>query len=167
MPVPGAAIRAMPGDLGWLPARLPGTGPAVLAGELVGRVRAELPAVGEPGEPEQVLVSAWLTGLRSALTCVPAPTGMLPRVELPEVILEVMSWGTTARGIVHRRLRRPVPPGGPADLGRRVPVCSVVAQGPPQTGSLISPSLALLGAGGVPYAAKERALVGGASTHET
>ena len=37
-------------------------------------------------------MSAWLTGLRSALTCVPAPTGMLPRVELPEVILEVMSW---------------------------------------------------------------------------
>ena len=92
MPVPGAAIRAMPGDLGWLPARLPGAGPAVLAGELVGRVRAELPAVGELGEPEQVLVSAWLTGLRSALTCVPAPTGVLPRVELPEVILEVMSW---------------------------------------------------------------------------
>ena len=37
-------------------------------------------------------MSAWLTGLRSALTCVPAPTGVLPRVELPEVILEVMSW---------------------------------------------------------------------------
>jgi hypothetical protein len=29
-------------------------------------VRAELPTVGELGEPEQVLVSAWLTGLRSA-----------------------------------------------------------------------------------------------------
>ena len=41
-------------------------GPAVLAGELLGRVRAELPAVGGLGEREQVLVSAWLTGLRSA-----------------------------------------------------------------------------------------------------
>ena len=83
MPVPGAAIRAMPGDLGWLPVRLPGTGPAVLAGELVGRVRAELPAVGELGEPEQILVSAWLTGLRSALTCVPAPTACCPASSCP------------------------------------------------------------------------------------
>jgi len=31
-------------------------------------VRAELPAVGELGEREQVLVAAWLTGLRSART---------------------------------------------------------------------------------------------------
>jgi hypothetical protein len=46
----------------------PGAGSAVLAGELLGRVRAELPAVGELGEREQVLVSAWLTGLRSART---------------------------------------------------------------------------------------------------
>ena len=40
----------------------------MLAGELLGRVRAELPAIGELGEREQVLVSAWLTGLRSART---------------------------------------------------------------------------------------------------
>ncbi len=46
----------------------PGAGPAALAGELLGRVRAELPAVGGLGEREQVLVAAWLTGLRSART---------------------------------------------------------------------------------------------------
>ena len=52
----------MPGDLERLPARVspagPGAGPAVLASELLARVRAELPAVGELGEREQVLVSA-------------------------------------------------------------------------------------------------------------
>ncbi len=66
MPVPGAIIRAMPGDLERMPALVsaatPGAGPAVLAAELLGRVRAELPLVGELGEQEQVLVSAWLTG---------------------------------------------------------------------------------------------------------
>ena len=41
----------------------------MLAGELLGRVRTELPTVGELGEREQVLVAAWLTGLRSARTC--------------------------------------------------------------------------------------------------
>ncbi len=58
----------------------------------MGRVRAELPAVGELAEPgagpsvgaaDRAAVSAHLRA---------APTGMLPRVELPEVILEVMSW---------------------------------------------------------------------------
>jgi site-specific recombinase XerD len=49
-------------------AAAPGAGPAVLAGELLHRVRAELPVVGELGEREQLLVSAWLTGLRSART---------------------------------------------------------------------------------------------------
>jgi integrase/recombinase XerD len=44
------------------------SGPAVLAAELLGRARAELPAVGGLGEREQVLVAAWLTGLRSART---------------------------------------------------------------------------------------------------
>jgi hypothetical protein len=72
MSVPGDTIRAMPGDLEPLPARgsatVPGAGPALLAAELLGRVRAELPVVGELGEREQVLVSAWLTGLRSART---------------------------------------------------------------------------------------------------
>ena len=62
----------MPGDLERLPAAAsapaPGAGPAVLSAELLGRVRAELPAVGGLGEREQVLVSAWLTGLRSART---------------------------------------------------------------------------------------------------
>ena len=72
MSVPGATIRAMPGDLEPLPARFsaaaPGAGPAALAAELLGRVRAELAVVGELGEREQVLVAAWLTGLRSART---------------------------------------------------------------------------------------------------
>jgi hypothetical protein len=62
----------MAGDLESLPARvLPaasGAGPELLAGELLGRVRAELPAVGELGGWEQVLVATWLTGLRSART---------------------------------------------------------------------------------------------------
>ena len=72
MPVPGATIRAMPGDLEPLPPRVlptrPGAGPAGLAAELLGRVRAELPIIGELGGREQVLVAAWLTGLRSART---------------------------------------------------------------------------------------------------
>ncbi len=42
--------------------------PAGLAGELLGQVLAELPVIGGLGEREQVLVSAWLTGLRSART---------------------------------------------------------------------------------------------------
>jgi len=46
----------------------PGAGPAVVAAELLGWVRAELPVVGGLGEREQFLVSAWLTGLRSART---------------------------------------------------------------------------------------------------
>ena len=62
----------MPDDLERLPARVPAAAPdagrAMLAAELLGRVRAELPAVGELGEREQVLVAAWLTGLRSART---------------------------------------------------------------------------------------------------
>ena len=72
MSVPGATIRAMAGDLERLPAPVsaaaPGAGPAAVAAELVGRVRAELPVVGGLGEPDQLLVSAWLTGLRSART---------------------------------------------------------------------------------------------------
>ena len=39
-----------------------GAGPAALADELLHRVRAELPVIGELGEREQVLVWAWLTG---------------------------------------------------------------------------------------------------------
>jgi hypothetical protein len=42
--------------------------PALLTAELLGRMRAELPVVGELGEREQVLVAAWLTGLRSPRT---------------------------------------------------------------------------------------------------
>ena len=56
----GATIRVMPGDLERMPARAllaaPGAGPAVLAAELLARVRAELPAVGGLGEREQVLM---------------------------------------------------------------------------------------------------------------
>ena len=44
---------------------------------------------------------------------------MLPRVDLPEVILEVL--GAGARGGFHPGFRRPVPAGRPAGLGRRVP----------------------------------------------
>jgi hypothetical protein len=39
-----------------------------VADELLGRLRAELPAVGGLGEREQFMVSAWLTGLRSPRT---------------------------------------------------------------------------------------------------
>jgi integrase/recombinase XerD len=72
MTVPRATIRPMPGELERLPvpacaAALP-AGPAMLAAELLRRVRAELPATGGLGEREQVLVAAWLTGLRSART---------------------------------------------------------------------------------------------------
>ena len=46
VPVPGATIRATPGDLEPLPARIsaaaPGAGPAVLAAELLGRVTISL-----------------------------------------------------------------------------------------------------------------------------
>ena len=61
----------MAGDLERLPVLVSAaaaTGPAAVAGELMGRVRAELPVVAELGEREQLLVSAWLTGLRSART---------------------------------------------------------------------------------------------------
>ena len=72
MSVHGATIQAMPGDLEPLPAPVsavaPCAGPAAVADELLGRKRAELPAVGEMGEREQVLAAAWLTGLRSART---------------------------------------------------------------------------------------------------
>ena len=64
MSVPAATISAMPGDLERLPA--PSPGPAILAAELLGRIRAELPVIGGLGEREQILVGAWLTGLRSA-----------------------------------------------------------------------------------------------------
>jgi len=72
MSVTAATIRPMSGDLEPLPSRVlsatPGVSPAMFAAELLGRVRAELPVVGEMGEREQVLVSAWLTGRRSART---------------------------------------------------------------------------------------------------
>ena len=49
---PGVTIRAMPGDLEPLPVRvLRAAGPAVLAAELLARIRAELPMIGELGEP--------------------------------------------------------------------------------------------------------------------
>ena len=59
-----ATISAMPGDL----ERVPVSGPAVLAAELLGRIRTELPVIGALEERDQVLVAAWLTGLRSART---------------------------------------------------------------------------------------------------
>ena len=70
--MPGATIRTIPVDFGRLPVPVspaaPSAGPAAIAGELVGRARASPPPVGGLGEREQVLVSAWLTGLRSART---------------------------------------------------------------------------------------------------
>jgi len=62
----------MASDLELMPvpaARAPnGTGPAAVAAEMLARTLAELPAVGELGEREQVLAAAWLTGLRSPRT---------------------------------------------------------------------------------------------------
>jgi len=70
--VPVATIPGMTTDLERLPdpaapAAL-GTGPAAVAGEMLARVRAELPVVGEMREREQLLAAAWLTGLRSVRT---------------------------------------------------------------------------------------------------
>jgi hypothetical protein len=60
---------AGPGQAAGAPFRpAPGTGPAVLAGELLGQLRVEWQVVGELGERKQVLVSTGLTGLRSART---------------------------------------------------------------------------------------------------
>jgi integrase len=56
----------MPGDLERLPAAV--AGPAAVAAELLSRVRAELPVIGELEERDQLLVAAWLTGLRSPRT---------------------------------------------------------------------------------------------------
>jgi integrase/recombinase XerD len=61
-----ATVPSMAGDLERLPA--PGAGPAGVAAELTGRIRAELPVIAGLAEREQVLVAAWLTGLRSART---------------------------------------------------------------------------------------------------
>jgi hypothetical protein len=58
MSVPGATIRSMPGDLEPLPAAGHAAGPAMLGAELLGRIRAELPAVSALGDREQLLVSA-------------------------------------------------------------------------------------------------------------
>jgi integrase/recombinase XerD len=72
MTAPDVTLSVMSSDLERLHARAPaasaGAGPAVVAAELLGRIRAELPVVGGLGEREQVLVAAWLTGLRSART---------------------------------------------------------------------------------------------------
>ena len=61
----------MPGDLEPLPARLPGRarrGPGGAGGRAGEPGAAEPPAISGLGKREQVLVSAWLTGLRSART---------------------------------------------------------------------------------------------------
>jgi hypothetical protein len=71
MSVPPATIRSVSGDLERLPAGLAagqGQGPAIVAGELLARVRAELPVVTTLNGGKQVLVAAWLTGLHSART---------------------------------------------------------------------------------------------------
>lgn len=48
--------------------QLPAHGAAAVAAELLGRIRTELPVISTLGEREQILVAAWLTGLRSART---------------------------------------------------------------------------------------------------
>jgi integrase/recombinase XerD len=63
---PAATIRTMPGDLELRAAS--GLGPAAVAAELTGRIRAELPVIGGLEERDQILVAAWLTGLRSPRT---------------------------------------------------------------------------------------------------
>ena len=72
MSVAAVTIPGMASDLERLPvpAAPPsiGMGTAAVAGEMLARVRAELPVVGELGEREQLLAAAWLTGLRSART---------------------------------------------------------------------------------------------------
>ena len=75
MSVPGATIRVMPGDLERLPVPLSaaalGAGPMAVAGELLARVRAELPAIGELGEREQVLVAPGARDLHRELRPLP------------------------------------------------------------------------------------------------
>ncbi len=56
MTAPAATITAMPGDLEPLPASA--AGPALLAAEMLGRIRAELPVIGALAERDQVLVAA-------------------------------------------------------------------------------------------------------------
>ena len=53
-PVPAAVVAVAGSD--------------VVAAELVARATAELPSVAELGERERLLVSAWLSSLRSART---------------------------------------------------------------------------------------------------
>ena len=106
------------------PGRLPGTvsaaalgaGPAVLAAELLGRGRAELPVVAELGEREQVLVAAWLTGLRSA---------RIRRAYAADVVawlcwLAERGTGALAAGRVHVDLWAAMQLGA----GRRSPACA-------------------------------------------
>ena len=67
----------------------------------------------------------------SRLTAIPEPpslvdlrkrvAAMLPRVDLPEVILEVMAWVPGVHRRVHLGVGRPDPAGGPARLGSGVP----------------------------------------------
>src|SRR5258708_5238001 len=69
MSVPPATIRAMSSDLERLPVpvspAVAGAGPVAVTGELVARVRAELPVVAGRGEGGRVRVAAGLPGLRS------------------------------------------------------------------------------------------------------
>ncbi len=68
MTTPGARPSALPATL--VPAMAdpePGSG-AKVAGELIARVRAELPAVAGLGQREELLAAAWLMSLRSART---------------------------------------------------------------------------------------------------
>ena len=66
--MPGATIRALAGDLERLPAlvspAVPGPGLAVLAGELLGRVLAELPGVGGLVGGGLVTIAGLAVGLR-------------------------------------------------------------------------------------------------------
>ena len=70
MRVSGATIRALPGDPGWLLAPVSpvasGAGPVAVAGELLCRVRAELPAVGQLGSGSSSWCRRGCPGPRSA-----------------------------------------------------------------------------------------------------
>ena len=68
---PAATIPVMPGDLERLPTV--SAGPAAVAAELTGRIRAELPVIGELAERDQVLEAAWLTGCGRPGPAAPTP----------------------------------------------------------------------------------------------
>ena len=82
MRVSGATIRALPGDPGWLLAPVSpaasGAGPVAVAGELLCRVRAELPAVGQLGSGSSSCVGAAVRGRGRRAAVTPTPETWWP-----------------------------------------------------------------------------------------